>query len=65
MGRRAGYAEAVPCRLLIVGTASILAAISRLDWLTNAEDDARTDAAERGAGDTTARHVPRAGMNRT
>jgi len=31
--------------LLVVAPASD---ISRLDWLTNAEDDARTDAAERG-----------------
>jgi hypothetical protein len=69
--RRAGYAEAVPRRLLVVAAASFPAAalrtavrahagedaemlvvapasdISRLDWLTNAEDDARSDAAER------------------
>jgi hypothetical protein len=31
--------------ILVVAPAS---GISRLDWLTNAEDDARTDAAERG-----------------
>ena len=69
--RWAGYAEAVPRRLLVVAAASVPAGdlrtavrahagqdaemlvvapasdISRLDWLTNAEDDARTDAAER------------------
>jgi hypothetical protein len=32
--------------MLVVAPAS---GISRLDWLTNAEDDARTDAAERAA----------------
>jgi hypothetical protein len=40
--------------MLVVAPAS---GISRLDWLTNAEDDARADAAER-AGELRRRHRP-------